>query len=280
MLVSSSKPSNEARDGTEQGKREKPRVPALHILPSDRFPFSVHLDVVKRFVMLSHNGTQAMDSGRVEGEGVPTQAGQLNVRFLKSIGILRAADRGLYLPTPEAIRFISARTVGDDKARPILAALVGSSWFVSTAQGALSPTKPVKEGDFLGELAIAAQTDKEKKEGALQVLLEYLVYSGIVRRDDEGLRLSATGPMPSSRVEGSQVSASSGSLTEGTFPQKEETAGLWHSIQTEDFTLKIRSDMEAFEDLQAHLQTLKRKIERIQVRRSTSEKDASSAASE
>jgi len=66
-----------------------------------------------------------MDSVRVEGEGVPTQASQLNVRFLKSIGILKTADRGRYLPTPEAIRFISARTVGDDKARPILAALIG-----------------------------------------------------------------------------------------------------------------------------------------------------------
>ena len=154
---------------------------------------------------------------------------------------------------------------------------LSGSWFVSTARGALSPTKPMKEGDFLGELAIAAQTDKEKKEGALRVLLEYLVYSGIVRRDDEGLVLSAIEAIPSPRVEDPQVNASSRSLTEGALHQRDETAGSWHSVQTEDFILKIRSDMEAFEDLQAHLQTVKRKIERTQVRRVSSERDTSSA---
>src|SRR3989304_5890117 len=104
-----SPPSEETKNEGQLSKKEKHRVHAVEILPSDRFTFPVHMDVVKRFVTLSHNGTQAMDAFRVEGEGVPTQAGSLNVRFLKSIGLLSTTDRGQYLPTQEAIRLVSAR---------------------------------------------------------------------------------------------------------------------------------------------------------------------------
>ncbi len=152
-------PSEETKNVTQLPKREKPRVPAAEILPSDRFPFQVHLNILKRFVALSHNGTQALDAPRVEGEGVPTQSAALNVRFLKSIGLLTATDRGQYMPTQEAIRFVTARSVSDERARPILAALLESTWIATTARNILSPTKATKDDVLLGELAIAAQTD-------------------------------------------------------------------------------------------------------------------------
>src|SRR6266487_4263188 len=257
-------PSEETKNVTQLPKREKPRVPAAEILPSDRFPFQVHLNILKRFVALSHNGTQALDAPRVEGEGVPTQSAALNVRFLKSIGLLTATDRGQYMPTQEAIRFVTARSVSDERARPILAALLESTWIATTARNILSPTKATKDDVLLGELAIAAQTDKGKKEDALSVLVEYLLFSGIIRREENGLVIAS---FPHETI-GSDVTFPQGpgespSISPASYTSEQVAKG-WHVIQTEDFSLRIRSSVESLDDLSEHLKTLRRKIDRLQ----------------
>ncbi len=249
-------------------------MPAAQILPSDRHPFSAHFDVLKRFVTLSHNGNQAIEADRVEGEGVPVQAGSLNVRFFKSVGLLSTADRGLYLPTQDAIRFVTARSVSDEKARPILKSLIESSWFVTTARLVLNGSKPIPEDQFLGELALAAQTDKSKKEPALRVILEYLVYSGIVHRDEAGLTL-ADGESPADEAATPQSALTPLVVANPTAPvtpmvPAESGAVGWHTIQTEDFMVRVRSDPAVIEDLFAYLQTLRKKVERLHNARESS----------
>ena len=262
MLESPSEPFERSKVAGHQKGKEKPRTPSSQVLPSERFPFKVHLDLFKRFSALSHNGTQAVEASRIEGEGVPTQAAQLNVRFLVSIGLLTKTERGSYLPSPELIRFVAARTVSDDRARPILRAILEPSWFVQVAQSVLSPIKPLRAEDFLGELAIAAQTDKMKKGPALQVLLDYLSYIGIVNAKDEGLTLVEDDRSRFSPSGSFDVSSSPRTVVEGAGTIQGDN--MWHMIQTEDFSLKIRSDITAIDDLLDHVQTVRRKIERLQ----------------
>ena len=257
-------PSEEVRNEEAFPKKAKYRAPAAEILPSDRFPFSVHLDVLKRFAILSHNGTLALDASRVEGGGIPTQAASLNVRFLKSIALLTTTDRGQYLPTPEGLRFVTARSVSDDRASPILASLLEGTWIASTARSVLSPVKTTKDEVLLGELAIVAQTDKEKKESALRVLVDYLLFAGIVRRVGDGLILATPQPENSqqSDVSGRGIVGASTLPSTGSMP--DQPVKGWHVIQTEDFSLRIKSNAEAVDDLSEHLKTLRRKIERLQ----------------
>ncbi len=261
-------PSDSAsQDAAEQKlrKKEKPRVLSAEVLPSDRHPFSTHFEVVKRFVTLSHNGNLPIDASRVEGEGIPTQAGSLNVRFLKAIGLLTTTDRGLYLPTQEAMRFVSARSVSDEKARPILKKLVEGKWFVEIARSYLNPTNPISEDVFLGELAIAAQTDKEKREQALGVIVEYLVYAGIVTQTESGLLLAHD-----QRID--LVNAADATISPLVQPQPSLISlppplpenPSWQVLQTDDFFLKIKSDLTAIQDLSDHLDLIRRKIARSQ----------------
>ena len=255
-------PSEKPENASGIPKKTKYRVPAAEILPSDRFSFQVHLDVMKRFVTLSHNGNQPLDASRVEGERVPTQGASLNVRFLKSVGLLNTTDRGQYLPTQDGIRFVTARTVSDDRARPILATLIERTWIASTARSVLISTSSTKDEILLGELAMAAQTDKTKKESALQVLVDYLLFSGIVRRTADGLTLVSS---PDGSGDAEKSSAESDVALKGSLPEPltEQAVKGWHVIQTEDFMLRIRSSAEAVDDLTEHLQTLRRKIERL-----------------
>ncbi len=262
-MEQSNETDNEVENAKRQEKsRRQERTYSRYVLPSNRHTFQVHFDVLRRFVTLGRTGGVAASD--VEGEGVPTQAASMNVRFLRSIGLLAATERGKYIPTQEAVQFINAKSVGDDKARPILAAIILKSWFADIAQSLFSMQPIMSEDQFLGELALAAQTDKTKEQVALRTILEYLVYAGIVMRDERGLSLgSPTGAAALGQV---FVDTAQPVPTPPDMRQADkavpEPAG-WHVLQTEDFHVKVRSDLDVVDDLIAHLETLKRKIKRL-----------------
>jgi len=245
----------------EKAKRQFTRVYSKYILPSDRHSFPTHFDILRRFVTLSRAGNEPISAPKVEGEGVPVQAAEMNVRFLKSIGLLTTRDRGMYVPTAEAIKFVNAKTVSDERAKPLLKALITDSWFAETGRSVLGAHPFMSEEQFLGELALAAETDKSRKEPALQVLADYLVYTGIVNRDERGLSLGDGGPAQAQAItaSGPQPELGASKAVAG------EVAG-WHTVQTEDFYLRIRSEADALSDLRAHLEILERKVTRLKQR--------------
>ncbi len=270
-------PSAPIPDENVPGERTKtPRVRTFskYPLPSNRNPFGVHFEVLKRFVTLTRNGSEGLPASKVEGSGVPVQAASMNVRFLRSINLLTITDRGMYVPTSEAIRFIMARSVGDDRARPILASILSTSWFAELAQRLFATQPIMSEDQFLGELALAAETDKAKEEPALRVLVEYLIYAGIVARDERGLSLASTTPLPKAAMPEAAPTLDFAApvnplapevslpVAGGTAPE----APGWHVLTTEDFHVRIRSDPDVMEDLLAHLHALQRKIQRVRAR--------------
>lgn len=252
-------PDEAEEPGVREGSaspRRKERTHSVHVLPSNRHPFQIHFDLLRRFVTMARNG-EGVGAAQVEGSGVPIQAASMNVRFLRSIGLLTAPERGKYAPTPEAIRFVNARSVSDERARPILAAIIGSTWFADLARSIFSTQPIMSEDQFLGELAIAAQTDKTKEEPALRVILEYLVYAGVLTRDERGLSMGSGSPGRAASTEeapGLEPRVSVDRAVDGSG---------WHVLQTEDFYIKVRSDLSVVEDLEDHLETIKKKIRRL-----------------
>jgi hypothetical protein len=249
--------------GKQEKARRKKRTFSRYVLPSNRHTFQIHFDVLRRFVTLGRTGGVA--ASEVEGEGVPTQAASMNVRFMRSVGLLAVTERGKYIPTQDAIQFINAKSVSDDRAKPILAALISKSWFADIAQS-LFRTQPImSEDQFLGELALAAQTDKTKEQEALRTILEYLVYAGMVVRDERGLSLGSP-TMVGASEQGLAGAAHPVAAAPSDVRQLERTMSEptgWHVLQTEDFHVRVKSDLDVVDDLMAHLETLKRKITRL-----------------
>ncbi len=246
----------------ERTRTTRSRVHTRYILPSDRHSFEVHFDILRRFVSHSHNGTEPISASRVEGQGIPVQAASMNVRFMRDIGLLEMRGRGQYVPTQESIRFVTALSVGRDRATPILRGLLSSMWFTELAQSLFAARPVISEDEFLGELALASVTDMQAKGPALQVILEYLVYAGIIERDDKGLSL-ASGMPEGPRVSAPMPSAAAELPASLTVGAAVEAPAEWHVVSTEDFYLKIRSDLDAFEDLKAYLKPLERKLWRL-----------------
>lgn len=255
----------------------KSKVFSKYQLPSDRTPFVTHFDILGRFVTQSRNGTEPVSADKVEGEGIPIQAAQMNVKFLTGLGLLKFESKGLYTPTPETIRFVNARTVDDDRARPILRSLVDRTWFAEIALGLLRTRPVVTDDALIGELALAAQTNREKKGPALRVLVEYLVWSGVIHRDERGLsqgdaRSDAelpSDPVPSESASPPSIAGSKqGDRYAGASDSLHGEGATWHIIQTEDYFLKVRSDLDVIEDVREQLALLTRKIERLRTRSS------------
>jgi hypothetical protein len=257
----------------------RPRAPKAMVftrfpLPSDRVPFQIHFEILARFVTHSRNGQEPIAADKIEGEGVPKQAAQMNVKFLTNVGLLKFDSKGLYLPSPETIRFVNAKTVGDDRARPILRSLIQSTWFAEIATSVLRMRPVVTDDALIGELALAAETNKEKKGPSLRVLVEYLVWSGIISRDEKGLSLgsdafaasaetgSSTPPTPTSL----SLPAAVTDRRPGVAPLTATEGGTWHIVQTEDFFLKVRSDPDIIEDLRDQLSLLSKKIQRLRAK--------------
>lgn len=261
----------------------RPRAPKTivhsnYTLPSDRVPFSVHFEILSRFVTHSRNGQEAIAAERIEGGGVPKQAAQMNVKFLTSVGLLKFVSKGLYLPSQESIRFVNAKTVGDDRARPILREIVQPTWFAEIVTSVLRLRPVVTEEALIGELAMAAETNKERKGPALQVLVEYLLWSGILVKDEQGLRLADAAVAPSTSASGTAAPAAQEVLpattphkVPGTSPPTSTEVGSWHIVQTEDYFLKVRSDLAVVQEVEDQLTLLTKKIQRL---RSTAAVDA------
>lgn len=277
----------------------KTRAPTKYPLPSERIPFETHFEVLRRFATVTGNGREAVTAQAVEGNGLRQQSAQLNTGFMVALGLLSEEERGKFKPTPDALTFLVTKSASEDRARPILRALVDRAWFAETAKILLASKPVVTEQELCQELAITAATDAAKKGGALEVLVDYLVYSGLVRRTEQGLVLGAdvvatvSPPHPTMSVSPQPVQtpriilqapqvipappvmSSPPSVTFGfgigPVPQ---SLLAWRTIQTDDFLVRLRPDLSVIADLRDHLDLLERKLKRAPPADASSEKGA------
>ena len=279
--------SNQTPEVSPKTIATRTRVHSKYILPSDRNPFPIHFEILRRFVTHTRSGAEPIPAERVEGEGIPVQAASMNVRFLTSIGLLKFDSKGLYLPSQEAIRFVNAKSVSDERARPILRDVLKPAWFTELAVSVLQSQPLMTEDQFVGELALAAETDKTRKEPALRVILEYLVYSGTLSRDERGLSLGqGSGPTPSADIGFGAAGLSRVAIPGGPVGEQRaanvgdrisEQSG-WHVVQTEDYYLKVRSDPEVVAELTDQIDLLKKKIARIRSKSPITEEQVQGSA--
>jgi len=284
----------EAPPTPERAIVRKTRAPTKFPLPSERIPFELHFEVLRRFQTATGNGKEAVPATAVEGGGLRQQAAQLNTGFLTAVGLLTEDERGKFKPSQEAIAFLVTRSANEDRARPILRALLEAQWFTETAKIVLASKPVVSEQELCQELAIAAATDASRKGGAMKVLVDYLAYSGIVRRTEQGLVL---GPLPlvtppaAAPAERVQPESRTGTpvphvvfrppqIALGVQPQPMPpgvTIGFgiapvpgtmlaWRTIQTDDFLIRIRPDLAVIADARDHLDLLEKKLRQAKER--------------
>lgn len=248
----------------------RPRIPSTHILPSERFPFQVHLQLIRRFVQMSGGSAPIAPAKVDEAPDIPAQAAVLNARFLADIKLLRREETG-YIPTPEAVRISSCLSISEDRARPLLGELLRQSWFAEAARTVLQQPGPHTVDQLILELAFVAETDLAKKKPAMQVLVDYLVFGQILSKDGGNVSIHGGGQTPDQEPpaivppvhpSNSEVPAVTPAPAGGARPTSPGATTPWLAMTTDDFALKIRPDLTALADLRDHLGILEKKIQR------------------
>jgi hypothetical protein len=217
-----------------------------HPLPAEQFPLSVHFDVLRRFMSVSHNGVEPVTPLSVEGGEVPEGAAQLNVGFLSDAGMLIEEAAGRFKPTPLAMQFINTKLGDEDRGRRLLRSVVAKLWFGRAAVAFLQANPNGAGPDLAGALAAEAQVPKPEGGGSIAVLLEYLTYTGLVAPRDGTQGRMAGSMSPAPPVKGPGRSPTTG----GSEPSD------WKVLRTDDFDLRIRSDPAALRRLRKHLDLL------------------------
>lgn len=260
-----------AEDASVSGKRGivRPRVRSRFPIPSERFPFQTHFEVLRQFVVRTKHGAEPVGAASIEGGTVPKQAASLNVPFLTGIGLL-AEVKGKYVPTEAADRFVTTLNVSEDRARGVLRPVVEGSWFGQFARDWFAIHAVTPEDEFVRELALYADlSDLRKKERSLKLLVAYLTYTQAVAKDNDG-NLTSGSAAPSSApplVVTTAPPASPRDPRSGPSVTPPEGPVDWHTIQTDDFYVKVRSDPDALADLRDHLDLLEKKIGRLRSRK-------------
>ncbi len=244
---------------------ENPRTASVPPLPSGRFPFLVHFDVLRRFMTMSHNGVEPIAPASVEGGGLPSQAAQVNTAFLCDLGLLVEEALGKFKPTPVAMQFINTQVASDDRARKVLRTLVAKSWFADSAASLLQ-AKPVASREELIDALTASARAKRRTTGkAIAVVIDYLTYTGFVVRTDQGFVRGgdrATLRVPASAISPRPLPPSSSRSDGGGIPSAipEASGSGWELVKTNDFDLRIRASPAAVGRLRKQLDLLEEKL--------------------
>jgi hypothetical protein len=206
---------------------------------------------------VSLNGVEPVEPSAVEDQGVPPGAAQGNAGFLSDLGLLIEEKPGRFKPTPVAMQWVNTQLADDQRGRRLLGSLVQKAWFGAAARNYLRahPGQPFSENDLVLTLTSAVRLPNGPDEGAIRVLVDYLVYTGIV-------------VLPAHEFLGANPA---GISTEGTPPKTSSPPrkGLgrasadqadWEVIETNEFSLRIRPKPAAVKRLRKQLDLLEQKL--------------------
>ena len=171
-----------------KAKQQLQRPKPARTLPTDRISVAKQLDILRGYAAASSKGTKpATTSEAAEIVGLSPATVAMANAFLASIGLIKRADTGSFVPCQEVVSFLAAYEWDQKTAGHKLAPRLKESWFCE----ALLPRilfDAVDEKVALNVLAEAASVGPQY-EKELRIVLEFMAASGIIQRDGGLVRL-------------------------------------------------------------------------------------------
>ena len=168
----------------ETTKVKIPKLSAEHALPQSATETLVK--IIKGYAVASNGGETAIKYMDVaSAAGVNPTVVSSNNRFLAESEILVSPKYGFYLPSEGAIRFAREAAWDESGAKSYLRKIVAACWYgqVGIQNFTLRPT--LTQEEFKRALAIKCGAS-EGDSKALDFLIEFIIYTGLVDKNDDG----------------------------------------------------------------------------------------------
>jgi hypothetical protein len=220
-------PENEKTE-RRMSSRPPPPYPSRNrlkkTLPTDRLSVPKQLDILRAYGA-SYESTGAAVTNEAVAEIVelaPTTVSLSNA-FLVDVGLIERGETG-FTPSPEVVSFCHAHGWDEEKAPHKLAPQLIKSWF---AQALIPKLKfrPIKTDEALRILAEVSSADKDYMP-QLQMLLGFLVLTGIVVSENGEIRLNREAGEPENKIppHGANLDPAAELMAATTRPQTQEKA--------------------------------------------------------
>ncbi|MFQ5977302.1 MAG: hypothetical protein ACE5OZ_04115 [Candidatus Heimdallarchaeota archaeon] len=176
----------------EERRRQRTTYDLKYSLPDTRSKLKQHLDIIRAYALKGQDKETSLSYKDFEGLiTFTTQYVSGNNNFLHEIGMLESAKgRGQFRPTEACLNFAQALEWGDnDAAKRILHDLLKEIWFTESVRELLLVQGPASEDAILRKLGVDSSASKDQHLPALKIILDYLVYSGIIKEENGHFRL-------------------------------------------------------------------------------------------
>lgn len=159
-------------------------------LPDSSVSFERHQEIVKAYVVLSHDGRDPVGYKEVGKVTVSPARVSGNVKFFEHMGLLKKVEGlpGKHVPTPEAISI--RRDLDWNKESNVkntLASLLLTSWFWLAARDLLAIRAKTSEDELIQHLGREAGADPKKHSPALKTIVSYLKFAGLLVQQEDGM---------------------------------------------------------------------------------------------
>lgn len=279
-----------------EGTLKKKRIvtSTLHALPHKSSNIVQHLKIIKAYFIATNEGKKPVKYKDFENLGLGFHYIYVssNNKFLEELGLIETSGtHGMYVPTKYALEFQQYKNWGqEEKALDILRNLVKKSWFSQSAwQILLMREEGAAEKEILNKLGADSKANPEKHMGSLKILLNYLEYVGLVKRDEKTNKIKMSidlAPQESStkeliteepQVTSPQISEpklNQSSVEEPPITiQQTPTEPIHYREEPGHFTLRVKLDETSIQLLEEEIKYIKGKHALLQKSKKPNEVD-------
>jgi hypothetical protein len=176
-------------EANETLEKKRTITSTLYPLPHKNSSIEQHIKIIKAYLIATNDGKKpVMYKDLANLVDFHYTYVSSNNKFLEGLGlIVTSGSHGMYVPTTNSIEFQRQIDWGQkDKALDILRDLVKASWFWQSARQVLLMREDgANEEDILNKLGADSKASPEKHIGSLKILLKYIEYVGLVKRDEK-----------------------------------------------------------------------------------------------
>jgi hypothetical protein len=161
-----------------------------YALPESRISFDNHLEIIKAYVVVSKNGKEGVTyrNFKTVVDLHPTIISGNN-EFFEYVGLIREVEgqRGKYLPTEKAIKLYNAlKWKKEEEVKLSLREMLSPLWFWNLTKQVLDVKGSTTRDEIRTKLGYESDADPKKHKTSLNVLIDYLVYAGLIKEDEDG----------------------------------------------------------------------------------------------
>ncbi len=259
---------------------KKKRIITTTIYPLPfRSSIDQHIQIIKAYVIASNEGKKGLMYKDFENiVDFHHSYVSSNNKFLENLGLIESSgSHGTYVPTKNAIDFQRYKNWGqEEKALDLLRELVKRNWFWQSAKQVLLMREDgADEKEILNKLGADSKANPEKHLGSLKILLNYLEYTGLVKRDEKTNKVKMaleliTQELPTKELitdenhaTNTQISEPKENLVSSQLPltaQNTQPAELTHyREEPSHFTLRVKLDEISIQLLEEEIKYIKGK---------------------